>query len=480
MLAGVDEGVWVVSGSGGEGCRSFVCLRPSPRVRPRVYPRALCCLLVREPDGCVGGCGFSVDCLVATCDGESVVCGASAVDAGVEGDGCGVSLDGGVEGVGAGFAACAPECMFCARVCGFVRGCFVCACVGLFDHGLGCACVFGLFAGVLCARVGDPCVGDGSECLVGVQGDGGGVSACWSSVVALVVVQGCVDGDNAVVCVACALALVRACECACALARECVSCECELAAACCHDGFADQHVGEFLLFVLHPFVDLVLRECYADGGERFVPVTRGGEGAGGDVGVSCADGGGHGFALVEEDEGEARDGACVVHVGVEVGALDDAPVGLRARLVLVCVLVAVVCARSVCEGARGVAAECDGEVGAVAECDDVSVVVFHVVAVEELVEVGGELACVAGRVGGGLAGCEAVLNFLALVHGWLVFLSVVFCLFFFVYAGCALSTVRVWVVLLSARVFLFVMVSWQCCCWQSMVVGGCCGWFRAW
>lgn len=77
---------------------------------------------------------------------------------------------------------------------------------------------------------------------------------------------------------------------------------------------------------------------------------------------------------------------------------------------------------------------------------------------EELVEVGGELACVAGRVGGGLAGCEAVLNFLALVHAWLVFLSVVFCLFFFVYAGCALPTVRVWVVPLSARVFLFVMV----------------------
>ena len=118
--------------------------------------------------------------------------------------------------------------------------------------------------------------------------------------------------------------------------------------------------------------------------------------------------------------------------------------------------------------------------GAVAESDDVSVVALHIAAVEELVEVGGELACVAGRVGGGLAGCEAVLNFLALVHGWLVFLSVVFCLFFFVYAGCALSTVRVWVVPLSARVFLFAMVSWQCCCWQSMIVGGYCGRFRAW
>ena len=413
-------------------------LHPSPHVRPRVYPRALCCLLVREPDGCVGGCGFSVDRLVAACDGEAVVCGASAVDAGVEGDGCGVSLDGGVEGVGAGFAACASECMFCARVCGFVRGCaLVRARACLFDHGLGSACVSGLFAGVLCARVGDPCVCDGSECLAGAQGDGGGVSACWPGVVALVVVQGCVDGDNAVVCLARALALVRACECACVLTCECVFCEREYAATRCHDGFTDQHVGELLLFVLHPFVDLALRERYADGGERLVSVTWGGEGAGGDVGVSCADGGGHGFALVEEDEGEARDGACVAHVGVEVGALDDTLVGLCAHLVLVCVLVAVVCARSVCESARGVAvAERDGEVGAVAECDDVSVVALHVAAVEELVEVGGELACVAGRVGGGLAGCEAVLNFLALVHGWLVFLSVVFCLFFFVYAGC--------------------------------------------
>ena len=434
-----------------------------------------------QSDGCVGGCGFSVDRLVAACDGEAVVCGASAVDAGVEGDGCWVALDGGVECVGAGFAACAPECLFCARVCGFVRGCaLVRARACLFDHGLGSACVSGLFAGVLCARVGDPCVRDGSECLAGAQGDGGGVSALCAGVSSLVVVQGCVDGDNAVVRVARALALVRACECACVLTRECVSCEREHAATRCHDGFTDQHVGELLLFALHPFVDLALRERYADGGERLAPVTRGGEGAGGDVGVSCADGGGHGFALVEEDEGEARDGACVAHVGVEVGALDDTPVGLRAHLVLVCVLVAVVCARSACESTRGVAAECDGEVGAVAECDDVSVVALHVAAVEELVEVGGELACVAGRVGGGLAGCEAVLNFLALVHGWLVFLSVVFCLFFFVYAGCALSTVRVWVASLFARVFLFVMVSWQCCCWQSMIVGGYCGRFRAW
>ena len=436
---------------------------------------------MREPDGCVGGCGFSVDRLVAACDGEAVVCGASAVDAGVEGDGCGVALDGGVECVGAGFAACAPECMFCARVCGFVRGCaLVRARACLFDHGLGSACVSGLFAGVLCARVGDPCVRDGSECLAGAQGDGGGVSACWPSVVALVVVQGCVDGDNAVVRVARALALVRACECACVLTRECVSCEREHAATRCHDGFTDHHVGELLLFALHPFVDLALRERYADGGERLAPVTRGGEGAGCDVGVACADGGGYGFALVEEDEGEARDGACVAHVGVEVGALDDAPVGFRAHRLNTCVLVAVVCARRVGGYTSGVAAECDGEVGAVAECDDVSVVALHVAAVEELVEVGGELVCVADGVLCGARWSKAVFDVVPRVHCWFLFLSVASCLFFFVYAGCALSTVRVWVVPLSARVFLFVMVSWQCCCWQSMIVGGYCGRFRAW
>lgn len=434
-----------------------------------------------QSDGCVGGCGFSVDRLVAACDGEAVVCGASAVDAGVEGDGCWVALDGGVECVGAGFAASAPVAGVCG---GFARVCSR-AVVALFNHGLGCACASGLFSGVLCARAGDPCVGDGSEGLVGAQGDGGGVSALCAGISSLVVVEGCVDGDSAVaVRVARALALVRACDCArersCALVRECASCEGEHAVCGGNDGFADQHVGERLLLAPHPFVDLALCEGGADGGEGLALVARGGEGAGCDVGVACADGGGYGFALVEEDEGEAGDGACVAHVGVEVCALDDAPVGFRAHRLNTCVLVAVVCARRVGGYTSGVAAECDGEVGAVAECDDVSVVALHVAAVEELVEVGGELACVAGRVDGGLAGCEAVLNFLALVHGWLVFLSVVFCLFFFVYAGCALSTVRVWVAPLSARVFLFVMVSWQCCCWQSMIVGGYCGRFRAW
>ena len=434
-----------------------------------------------QSDGCVGGCGFSVDRLVAACDGEAVVCGASAVDAGVEGDGCWVALDGGVECVGAGFAASAPVAGVCG---GFARVCSR-AVVALFNHGLGCACASGLFSGVLCARAGDPCVGDGSEGLVGAQGDGGGVSALCAGISSLVVVEGCVDGDSAVaVRVARALALVRACDCArersCALVRECASCEGEHAVCGGNDGFADQHVGECLLLAPHPFVDLALCEGGADGGEGLALVARGGEGAGCDVGVACADGGGYGFALVEEDEGEAGDGACVAHVGVEVCALDDAPVGFRAHRLNTCVLVAVVCARRVGGYTSGVAAECDGEVGAVAECDDVSVVALHVAAVEELVEVGGELACVAGRVGGDLAGCEAVLNFLALVHGWLVFLSVVFCLFFFVYAGCAVSTVRVWVAPLSARVFLFAMVSWQCCCWQSMIVGGYCGRFRAW
>lgn len=232
--------------------------------------------------------------------------------------------------------------------------------------------------------------------------------------------------------------------------------------------------------MLHPFVDLVLCEGGADGGEGLVLVVCGGGGVGCDVGVACADGGGYGFALVEEDEGEAGDGACVAHVGVEVCAFDDASVGFCARRLSVCVLVVVVCACRVGGCVSGVAAECDGEVGAVAECDDVSVVALHVVAVEEFVEVGGELVCVAGCVGGGLAGCEAVLNFLALVHGWFVFLSVVFCLFFFVCAGCALSAVCVWVAPLSARVFLFAMVSWQCCCWQSVIVGGYCGRFCAW
>lgn len=417
-------------------------LRPSSHVRPRAFVSLPACslgrLLVREADGGVGGGCFAIDgASVAVFDGEAVVCGAPAVNARVEGNGCGVALDGGVECVGAGFAASAPVAGVCG---GFARVCSR-AVVALFNHGLGCACASGLFAGVLCARVGDPCVGNGAKRASGRGCDGGGVSACWSVVVALVVVQGCVDGDNAVVRVARALALVRACECACVITRECVSCECEHAATRCHDGFTDQHVGERLLFALHPFVDLALRERYADGGEWLAPVARGGEGAGGDVGVSRADGGGHGFALVEEDEGEARDGACVAHVGVEVGALDDTPVGFRARL-HERVLVAVVCARSACESTRGIAvAERDGEVGAVAECDDVAVVALHVAAVEELVEVGGELALVADGVLCGARWSKAVFDVVPHVHCWFLFLSVASRLFSCTVVACS-SRVR--------------------------------------
>ena len=190
------------------------------------------------------------------------------------------------------------------------------------------------------------------------------------------------------------------------------------------DGFSDQHVGERLLFALDPRVDLLLGECDADGSEWLALVADGGESAGGDVRICCADGGGHGFALVEEDERHARDGARVVGAGLEVSALDNAAVCVRAHDA------PVVCDRvfahvAVCEG--------DGEAGAVAQGDDVSVVALHVAAVEELVEVGGELVYVAGCVGGGSRGCKAVFDVVPRVHCCLVFLSVVPCLFAFVY-----------------------------------------------
>ena len=340
-------------------------MRPSPCVCPRAFVSLPACplgrLLVRQSDGGVGGGCFAVDRLVAACDGESVVCGAPAINARVEGDGCGVALDGGMECVGAGFAAVSPG--------GTVRGGIavgafarVCSRVGvvLFDHGLGSVGVSWLFAGVLCARVGDPCVCDGAESFAGR--DGGGVSALCAGISSLVVVEGCVDGDNAVVRVARAraIALVLVCdcvrECACALTRirSRVSCEGEYAVFGGNDSFTDQHVSERLLFTRNPFVDLALCECYADGGEGLAPVARGGEGAGGDVGVPGADGGGHGFALVEEDECEARDGARVAHVGVEVCSFDDAPVGFCARL-RERVLFVVVCARCVGGYTSGVA-----------------------------------------------------------------------------------------------------------------------------
>ena len=52
----------------------------------------------------------------------------------------------------------------------------------------------------------------------------------------------------------------------------------------------------------------------------------------------------------------------------------------------------------------------------VAQGDDVAVVAFHVAAVEELVEGGGELVCVAGGVLCGSRGCESVFDVVPRVH----------------------------------------------------------------
>ena len=86
----------------------------------------------------------------------------------------------------------------------------------------------------------------------------------------------------------------------------------------------------------------------------------------------------------------------------------------------------------------------------VAQGDDVAVVALHVAAVEELVEGGGELVCVAGGVGGGSRGCEAVFDVVPRVHGWSLFLSFVSCLF---------SFTSIWLRVFFARVFLLVMVA---------------------
>lgn len=364
----------------------------------------------------MGGGGFSVDgASVAVFDGEAVVCGSSAVDAGVEGDGRGVVGCGGVEGDDGGFASASP------RGGGHV---VVVACPcdgGVFCHGLCLVRVGGLFACVLDACAGDPCVGDGSDGVAVREGDGGGVAA--SLVVAWLVVEGGVYGDGVRVSPVGGVCLARVLVVAVTLAVVVVAWgEGEYAVACANNGLADQHVGERLLFAVRPFVDLGLCECYADGGERLTLVAGGGEGAGGDVGVGGADGGGHGFALVEEDERHARDGARVVGAGLEVSALDNAAVCVRAHDA------PVVCDRvfahvAVCEG--------DGEAGAVAQGDDVSVVALHVAAVEELVEVGGELVCIAGGVGGGSRWRKAVFDVVPRVH-LCVFLSVASRLFLFV------------------------------------------------
>lgn len=408
-----------------EGRRPFVNLRPSPRVRPRVYPCAPGCLLVWESDcGVVGG-GFAVDdSAVAVFDGEAVVFGASAVDACVEGDGCGVVVCGGVEGDDGCFASASPR--------GGGHVVVVVACDGgVFCHGLRLVRVGGLFAGVLDAGAGDPCVGDGADGVAAREGDGGGVAA--SLAVARVAVQCCVCGDGASVfahhvvtrahCLVGILVLPHDHV----LGRVTVTLswrESEYAVRSASDGFACEHVSERLLLTVHPFVDLGLCECYADGGERLALVTWGGEGAGGDVRVGSADGGGRGFALVEEDERHSCDGARVVGVGVEVCALDDAAVCACAHVLAVCA-----CARVLASGVS--VAECDGEVGAVAEGDDVAVVALHVAAVEELVEGGGELVCVAGSVLCGARWPKAVFDVVPRVHGWSLFLSVVSCLFAF-------------------------------------------------
>lgn len=382
-----------------------------------------------EPDGGVGGGGFAVDDgAVAVFYGEAVACGASAVDAGVEGDGCGVVGCGGVEGDDGCFASASPR--------GGGHVVVVVACDGgVFCHGLRLVRVGGLFAGVLDAGAGDPCVGDGSDGVAAREGDGGGVAA--SFVVAWLVVEGCVYGDSVRVsriggpC----LARVLAIEAALAVVIVIVVawCEGEYAVRRVGDGFAKQHVGECLLFALDPRVDLLLGECYADGGERLPLIAGGGESAGDDVRICCADGGGLCFALVEEDERQAGDGARVVGVGVEVCALDDAAVCACAHVLVVCA-----CARAGTVRTRVAVAEGDGEAGAVAECDDVAVVALHVAAVEELVEGGGELVCVADGVLCGARWSKAVFDVVPRVHGWLVFLPVVSCLFSFVPMwGCA-------------------------------------------
>ena len=123
----------------------------------------------------------------------------------------------------------------------------------------------------------------------------------------------------------------------------------------------------------------------------------------------------------------------MVGIGVQVCALDDAAVCVGAHVLTACA-----CARAGTVRARVAVCEGDGEVGAVAECDDVAVVAFHVAAVEELVEDGGELICVTGGVLCGAYWSKAVFDVVPRVHGWSLFLSFVSCLFSFVPMwGCA-------------------------------------------
>lgn len=355
----------------------------------------------------MGGGGFAVDdSAVAVFDGEAVVCGASAVNARVEGDGCGVLGCGGVEGDDGGFPAASPRGGSHVVVAAACDG-------GVFCHGLCLVCVGRLFACVLDAGAGDPRVGDGADGVAVREGDGGGVAA--SFVVAWLVVEGCVYGDSVRVSSIGGARLARVLVVAVTLAVVIVIvvawCEGEYAVRRASDGFADQHVGERLLFAVHPFVDLGLCECYADGGERLALVAWGGEGAGGDVRICCTDGGGLCFALVEEDERHSCDGARMVGIGVQVCALDDAAVCVGAHVLTVCA-----CARAGTVRARVAVCEDDGEASAVAQSDDVTVVALHVAAVEELVEGGGELVCVAGSVLCGARWPKAVFDVVPRVH----------------------------------------------------------------
>lgn len=103
---------------------------------------------------------------------------------------------------------------------------------------------------------------------------------------------------------------------------------------------------------------------------------------------------------------------------------------------------------AVCEG--------DGEASAVAQGDDVAVVACHVAAVEELVEGGGELVCVADGVLCGACWSKAVFDVVPRVHCWFLFLSAVSCLFSFL-LGRVSPPARVGVSP-YARVFLLVMI----------------------
>ena len=118
----------------------------------------------------------------------------------------------------------------------------------------------------------------------------------------------------------------------------------------------------------------------------------------------------------------------MVGVGVEMCALDDAAVCVCSHVLAVCS-----CARAGTVRARVAVAYRDGEAGAVTQSDDVAVVALHVAAVEELVEGGGKLICVAGGVLCGSRWRKTMFDVVPRVHFWFLFLSVAFCLFAFVF-----------------------------------------------